>query len=205
MKAVGLLLAAGRGTRFDASGALDKLLADVGGVPLAIAAARRLRDACGDCLAVLRPGSEHLAALLAGEGIETIECADAHLGMGHSLACAARHLLEQHPGGDGSGDGAAVAVLVALADMPHIAPSTYQTLLARLRTADDIIVPRHEGRRGHPVLFGAHHLRALAGLTGDRGASGLLQTQPVTWVDVDDAGILLDIDRPSDLRGAASR
>lgn len=195
MRTVGLLLAAGRGTRFDASGALDKLLADVGGMPLAIASARRLRDACGDCLAVLRPGSGHLAALLAGEGIETIECADAHLGMGHSLACAARHLLARHPGGEGT------AVLVALADMPHIAPSTYQTLLERRRTPDDIVVPRHRGRRGHPVLFGARHLPALAGLTGDRGASVLLQTHPVNWVDVDDAGILLDIDRPSDLPG----
>lgn len=192
----GLLLAAGRGTRFDASGTLDKLLADVGGVPLAVASARRLLAACGRCLAVVRPGADRLAALLAGEGIETVACADAHLGMGHSLACAARHLLER-------GDGA--AVLVALADMPNIAPATYQALLARLRTPDDIVVPRHQGRRGHPVLFGAHHLRALTALTGDRGASGLLQTRPVTWVDVDDAGILLDIDRPSDLPGAAGR
>lgn len=192
----GLLLAAGRGTRFDVSGALDKLLAEFDGVPLAIASARRLRAACGRCLAVVRPGSDRLMALLRDEGIETVACADAHLGMGHSLACAARNLLER-------GDGA--AALVALADMPRIAPATYQAVLARLHTPDDIVVPRHQGRRGHPVLFGAHHLGALAALTGDRGASTLLQTRPVTWVDVDDVGILLDVDRPSDLPGASGR
>lgn len=192
MTVTGLLLAAGRGTRFDAHGDRDKLLADLAGTPVAVQSARRLLAATGRALAVTRPGSAALERLLSAEGLAVVECPDAGLGMGHSLARGAVELARASP---------AAAVLVALADMPFVASSTYASVLAAAagQPPDVIVAPRHQGARGHPVLFGAAHLPALAASTGDRGASALLQSHPVTWVDVDDAGILRDIDRPSDL------
>jgi molybdenum cofactor cytidylyltransferase len=68
-----------------------------------------------------------------------------------------------------------------------------------------IVVPEYRGTPGHPVGFGAAHLPALAALTGDRGARAVLQasaTAPVR-IDVDDPGVLRDVDRPEDLDAPA--
>ncbi|HZX31996.1 MAG TPA: NTP transferase domain-containing protein, partial [Rhodocyclaceae bacterium] len=64
---VGVLLAAGKGRRFGS----DKLLHPLsGGTPMAVAAARKLRQACGHAIAVLRPEQQPLGKLLAAEGYE---------------------------------------------------------------------------------------------------------------------------------------
>ena len=69
---------------------------------------------------------------------------------------------------------------------------------------DAICVPVHEGRRGHPVLFGSDHRDALSGLFGDRGARALLERHParVIEVEVDSPGIFHDVDTPGDLARA---
>jgi molybdenum cofactor cytidylyltransferase len=55
--------------------------------------------------------------------------------------------------------------------------------------------------RGHPVGFGAMHGDALAALDGDAGARALIvaASDTVTTLDVDDPGILADVDTPDDL------
>jgi len=55
--------------------------------------------------------------------------------------------------------------------------------------------------RGHPVGFGAMHGEALAALDGDLGARELIASasDAVTKLDVDDPGILADVDTPDDL------
>ena len=83
IREVGVLLAAGRGERFGS----HKLLASLpDGMPLAVAAARHLIDALPDSVAVLRPGDEILASLLAAEGLRIVVNPDADHGMGTSLA-----------------------------------------------------------------------------------------------------------------------
>jgi molybdenum cofactor cytidylyltransferase len=49
------------------------------------------------------------------------------------------------------------------------------------------------------VASSARHLPALLELHGDRGARAIVRANPVCEVDVDDPGILLDIDSASDL------
>jgi len=106
---VGLLLAAGQGRRFGA----DKLMqALANGTPVAVAAARALKAACADSIAVLRPEQDALAVLLEAEGLTVVRCAVAHSGMGHSLAAGVA------AGGDTDG------WVVALADMPCIGVPT---------------------------------------------------------------------------------
>jgi molybdenum cofactor cytidylyltransferase len=55
------------------------------------------------------------------------------------------------------------------------------------------------------VLFGAHHLPALAGLSGDRGARSLIEAagSHVHEVEIESPGILLDVDTPADLEERA--
>jgi molybdenum cofactor cytidylyltransferase len=183
---VGILLAAGSGTRFGG----DKLLHPLAdGTPMAVAAARTLRRACAHCVSVLRPDQETLAALLAGEGVAVRFDPEARQGMGRSLAAAVRSAPE------------AAGWLVALADMPFIAPATCRAVAAALRDGAGLAAPFLGERRGHPVGFSRPWFEALSALQGDLGARGLLADQPAALVRVpcDDPGILIDIDTPAAL------
>lgn len=204
---VGILLAAGLGSRFDPAGVRNKLTEPLPagptrGLPVAFVAARRLRAALPRVIAVVRPGShsadasrhtDTLKRLLTEAGCEVIVSADAERGMGAALAAAVRASID------------APGWLVALADMPAIAPATIlevaEALIAPGAGADAIIAPRHAGTRGHPVAFGTAHGPALAALDGDEGARSLLLGTTVRYIDTPDAGVIHDIDTPHDLAG----
>lgn len=184
----GILLAAGRGLRFDPSGALDKLMqALANGDTVAVAAARNLLAALPTVLAVVRPGAGALAAQLRATGCEVTECAGADQGMGASLV----HALSQTRN--------AAGWIVALADMPYVQAATSIALIDAIRRGANIAAPTCGGRRGNPVAFGRMHLPELLQLGGDHGARSLLSAYPVTEIAVDDVGIFRDIDTAIDL------
>jgi molybdenum cofactor cytidylyltransferase len=190
---VGILMAAGRGRRFDPLGERNKLLQILpGGDPVVVASARKLLAVLPSVIAVVPPDDGGVAALLSALGCEVSVCPDADSGMAASLVHAIRHsvLNNQAP---------PHAWLVALGDMPHVAPATLQALAGALAAGAPIAAPIMGGRRGHPVGFGRVHLDALLALEGDQGARRLLQSCPVTDVAVDDPGIFKDIDTPADL------
>lgn len=193
MDICGILMAAGRGRRFDPAGRHNKLLQVLpSGEPVVAASARKLLAAVPRVVAVVAPADGGVAALLAGLGCEVTVCADADSGMAASLVHAIRvslHAPAQAPG----------AWLVALGDMPHVAPATLAALRDALAAGAPIAAPVHAGRRGNPAGFGRVHLDALLALEGDQGARRLLQTCPVTELAVHDPGIFLDIDTPADL------
>lgn len=194
LSVVGILMAAGRGRRFDPAGQRNKLLqplADAGGAPVVVASARKLLAAVPRVVAVVPPGDGGVAALLAGLGCDVTVCADADSGMAASLTHAIRHSLSLAPAPD--------AWLVALGDMPHVAPATLAALAAALAGGAPIVAPVMEGKRGNPVGFGRLHRDALLALEGDQGARRLLQTCPVMEIPVGDMGIFRDIDTPGDL------
>jgi len=185
---VGILMAAGRGRRFDPAGRHNKLLQVLpSGETVVAASARKLLAAVPRVVAVVPPGDGGVAALLAALGCEVTVCAQADSGMAASLMQAIRAAAS------------ADAWLVALGDMPQVAPSTLAALRDALAAGAPIAAPVHAGRRGNPVGFGRVHLDALLALQGDQGARRLLQTCPVTEVQVVDPGIFLDIDTPADL------
>lgn len=187
-RVAGVLLAAGSSRRFGA----NKLLAPLAdGTPVAVMAARRLIAAVPNALAVVRPGDDVLAALLVEQGLQVVECTDASLGMGHSLAA-----------GVAAADGAD-AWLVALADMPCIKHSTLTGLIALLNAGARLAAPFHNGQRGHPVGFAAGFRDELLALTGDAGARAVLgcHAQMLAHLDVEDPGVLADVDTPADLAG----
>jgi molybdenum cofactor cytidylyltransferase len=188
--ATGVLLAAGLGSRFDPLGLQNKLLAPLpDGVPVARAAAHRLLLTVPQVIAVVRPGAEALAHVLNDAGCDVVFSLDAARGMGASLAAGVR----------ASGD--AEGWIVALADMPWIASATIDALARALDDGASIVVPEYRGRRGHPVGFHPEHRDALAALDGDVGARSLLATHKVMRIEVDDAGILRDVDTREDLHG----
>jgi len=197
MDVVGILMAAGRGRRFDPAGARNKLLQLLpSGEPVVVASARKLLAVMPRVVAVVPPADGGVAALLAAWGCEVTVCAEADNGMAASLVHALRHSL-RHPLSDASH--VPESWLVALGDMPHVAPATLSALRDALAAGAPIVAPVHAGRRGNPVGFGRVHLDALLALEGDQGARRLLQTCTVTEVAVRDRGIFLDIDTPADL------
>jgi acyl-CoA synthetase (AMP-forming)/AMP-acid ligase II len=58
---------------------------------------------------------------------------------------------------------------------------------------------QYRGRRGHPVGFAAELYTELVMLTGDEGARRLVARYPAQAVDVDDSGVLMDVDNEGDL------
>lgn len=194
---VGILLAAGRGTRFDPSARRLKLLegrpqADGSVTPMAAAAARTLRSAVGRVIAVVRtedgPNQERLRTVLEAQGCTVVRCSpDTPEGTGASIACGVRASPD------------AAGWIIALADMPDIRAETIVAVRRALLRGARCAAPFHEGRRGHPVGFGAACGPALAALGGDQGARALLAQHAPERVEVDDPGVLDDIDTPPDL------
>ncbi|MBN3807364.1 nucleotidyltransferase family protein [Paraburkholderia sp. Ac-20336] len=188
--ATGVLLAAGFGSRFDPDGLRNKLLARLpDGTPVAHESAHRLLLVVPHVIAVVRPGSDALARVLNDAGCDVVFAAGAERGMGASLAA-----------GIAASDDAE-GWIVALADMPRISIPTIETVARTLDDGAALVAPFYDGQRGHPVGFGVEHCEALLALDGDAGARSLLMTQRLTRVDVDDPGILRDVDTPEDLRG----
>ncbi|MCZ7563657.1 MAG: nucleotidyltransferase family protein [Burkholderiales bacterium] len=185
---VGVLLAAGSASRFGA----DKLMHPLpDGTPMALAAARALRAALEPAIAVVRPGSAALERLLRDAGLEVAVCPDAAAGMGHSLAHAVR------------ASAGAAGWVVALADMPFVAPESIRRVAEALAAGAPIVAPSHRGERGHPVGFAARYGAELAALAGDAGAREILRRDraQVRLVTVDDPGVLRDVDTQADLEG----
>lgn len=192
MRAVGLLLAAGRGQRFDASGAQHKLLQPLpDGRLVAEAAADALLAALPQVLALLPAchdrHTDALSAALARRGCRLLSCEQAHLGMGHTLAA----------GVAASAD--AQGWLVALADMPWVQPATVCAVRDALRERDTLVQPLYAGQPGHPVGFPTRYRAALLALQGDRGARAVLAGQAVWQLETGDAGVTRDVDTPADL------
>ncbi len=193
---IGILLAAGRGRRFDPLGRRNKLLQPLEGEAVVVHSARHLLAALPRVVAVVRDGEDAVAAQLASLGCEVVACADADSGMAASLVHGLRHAQ------------AAQGWVVALGDMPRVRPATIAALARAVKEGADIAVPvlaaernRESGpERGNPVAFGRRHLPQLLALTGDRGARGIVRDNIVNEVAVDDPGILLDIDTPPDLQ-----
>lgn len=183
---VGILLAAGSGTRFGSHKLLHPL---PDGTPMAVAALRKLAQGVDEVIVVVRPGDTRLMQLLAQEKVRMLPCAKADQGMGASLACGVRAAPDS--GG----------WLIALADMPLVPREIICTLAARLKAGSAIVAPTYLGQRGHPVGFGHAFYPALSALSGDQGARHILQQNAdrLTLIPSMNSGVLYDIDTQADL------
>lgn len=193
---VGILLAAGCGERFGG----DKLLAkartvssadgaQLPGESIGVAACRNLVAALPEVVAVVRSDDAVLAEALGAAGARVVRCENAGDGMGASLACGVRSTRE------------AAGWIVALGDMPWIAQATIERVAGAVAEGAVVAAPFYQGQRGHPVGFGASCYAELAALADDDGAKSVVAAHrdALVRINVDDAGALRDVDRPSDL------
>jgi molybdenum cofactor cytidylyltransferase len=61
------------------------------------------------------------------------------------------------------------------------------------------VYAQYKGRRGHPVGFSTELYSELVMLTGDEGARRLIARYPALGLDVEDPGVLVDVDTLADL------
>ncbi|MFD0169598.1 NTP transferase domain-containing protein [Streptomyces decoyicus] len=187
----GLLLAAGGGRRL---GGRPKALLDHRGRPLVEHAARALRDGgCHPVHIVLGAAADSVRerADLSAYGIS--ENPDWAQGMGSSLRVGLAALA----------DSGADAVVVSLVDQPGIGAAAVARVVAAYEGGTSLASAAYDGRRGHPVLFGADRWADIAATAeGDRGARAYLRRHAgdLTLVECSDIAEPYDIDTPEDLR-----
>ncbi len=112
-----------------------------------------------------------------------------HEGMGDSIAAGVRATQD------------AAGWLVLPGDLPLVRPESLQAVAAAIST-HTIAVPHHHGQRGHPVGFAASCRDALLMLSGAHGAAPVVRAHPaeaVVQLELDDPGIVTDIDTVQDL------
>lgn len=190
---VGVLLAAGTGSRFegDERGESNKLLAELHGQAVVTHAARTLtRSSLDAVVAVVGHERERVADALPSE-IDLVTNPDYEAGQSTSVRRGVEAARERD----------ADATLFALGDMPRVEVETVEAILREYEASDPgIVAPRFAGQRGNPVLFGSKFFDELASVEGDRGGRALLESEPVNWVEVSDPGVHRDVDTERDLQ-----
>jgi len=138
---------------------------------------------CSPVIAVLGSQAEEIrAGLRRGGEACLVENTDYRRGQLSSLQCGLRAL-------PGEAD-----VLLTLVDHPALSSDTIVALLAA--PPAPLRIPRYTGRRGHPILFSrilTHEFLALPGTAAARDVVNRHATESA-YVDVDDSGVLADID-----------
>ena len=189
-----IVLAAGRGSRFAAGS--HKLAAPLGDGRSVLATT--LGQAIASHLHVVVVTTEPFADLarqsVAARDVVVMpevgsDPGATAVGMGHSISAGVR--ARPHAAG----------WLILPGDMPLVQPST---LVAVARLLDDhaVVYAQHRGKRGHPVGFAPELYSELLALSGDEGARRLVARYPAFGVELDDPGILVDIDTEEDLASA---
>lgn len=191
MSIVAVVLAAGQGARFaeaDPAGA-PKMLAPVDGVPMI----RRTVEsvvAGGVDHTVVVVSSEHatmIARALSGLAVTCVVNPDPDRGMFSSVQCglvAAAH---------------ARICLLLPGDMPFIQPATVARVLSTAAVTGATVVPSLDGHPGHPVVCSPDLRARLMASPPDGRLDHLMREEAVVEIDVSDAGVRRDVDRPADL------
>lgn len=191
---VGLVLAAGQSRRMGRSKAL--LGCGPGGETFVARIVRTLRTGgVVDVLVVGRPDDEPLRQELGrlAPPPPYVQNPDAARGQLSSvLAGLAR--------ASASGAG---AVMVMPVDCPQVRPETIAAMLTALASGRWAILRAvHQGRHGHPVVFSADLFNELCRADPAVGARAVVHADPARLRDleVDDPGVLGDVDVPADYR-----
>jgi molybdenum cofactor cytidylyltransferase len=188
-KIAALVLAAGRSRRM---GADNKLLVDLEGQPLLARTLSTLAASAATPLVVVTGhDADAVGEVARAAGARVVHNPDHQAGMSTSIRAGLAALDEV--------DG----VLIALGDMPFVRPQDIEALLEAFDPdgGAPIVVPVHDRKRGHPVLWAWRYVPELLAITGDVGARSVLSAHAddVHLVPVPDPGIHLDVDTPEAL------
>jgi CTP:molybdopterin cytidylyltransferase MocA len=138
---------------------------------------------------------DDIRSLTFGPRVRIVRNEDHGLGMSASVRFGLSALKEKIKG-----------VFVCPADMPLIRSATLVSLLHSF-DGEHAVVPRYGGKRGHPVLLSWKMATWCLDHTIDRVLPEVLDNFKtyVIEFDVDDEGVVVDLDRPEDYEACVSR
>jgi len=188
-RSVAIVTAAGSAERFGGK----KLLAQIDGEPMLDRTIRSLLDG-GVSEVIVVVGADARAELerdvnaLNDPRVRPVENPDPSRGMFSSIQEGAR---------TAQGD----VLLVMPGDMPFVQPATVRQVLDVWALKHGIVSPRYNGKRGHPVAMPLALRDEIAATDPTSNLHEVIKKHldQRTDVDIDDAGIVRDVDRPEDL------
>lgn len=191
----GIVLAAGLSSRMGS----NKLLAEIDGKPLIRRSVEQALASSLDPVVVVTGNIEpEVREALSGLAIQLRNNPDFSTGLSSSLKCG---LIGLPPDCDGA--------LILLGDMPDVAPTLIDRLIAAFDPDDDraICVATRHGKRGNPVLWARRFFHEMMALEGDIGAKHLMSVhdEEVWEVEAENDGPLIDIDTPEALAAYRAR
>jgi molybdenum cofactor cytidylyltransferase len=192
----GVILAAGLSSRMGRSKAL--LPTSAGGPTFVRQLSRSLLEGgVADVLVVARPEDTALRAEVESLGTGVRLVFNAHADRGQLSSLIAGLNAADHPGVHG--------VLMTPVDMPFVKPGTVRELLTAFASRHALLLrATYRGRHGHPIIFGRGIFDEVRHADPEVGAKAVVQAysrahadEPIDF-EVDDPGILHDIDNPDD-------
>jgi len=100
---------------------------------------------------------------------------------------------------------AGAPALLQPGDTPLVRPETWAQLLERAgaESGQAVLIPVCGGKKGHPVFLPPGVVAAVTSDFGD-GRTGTLKealaSHPHEYLEIDDQGVLIDLDTPEDYR-----
>jgi molybdenum cofactor cytidylyltransferase len=183
-----IVLAAGKGSRFRSSG--HKLAQAIGATTvLGMTLAHVIESGLPMVVVTTTAFASEAARFVASRDVVVLSEGEAARGMAHSIAA----------GVAASAD--ADGWIMLPADMPLVSAEALRAVKGEL-ARHAVVYAQHRGQRGHPVGFAAELFSDLMQLSGDEGARRLIARYPACAVEIDDAGVLADIDTVDDLAAA---
>lgn len=187
-----VLVASGLSRRF---GRQDKMLANLGGMPLVEHAARAITSLHPLTRVAVCPANKPAIGERLIDRFVIAVNKKPKDGLGHSIALGAQVALQFKPD----------AIMVCMGDMPFVEPWLLDALSRRLAEGGADIVHAGTSDRPHPpTVFGGNCFDRLASLDGDDGAKALMRASDLRVVAFSaPAPVLLDVDTRDDLELAA--
>ncbi len=178
----GVLLAGGCSCR----AGFFKMTAPVGGMPLLLWGLESLAAVCSRVIVVAGHGADQVEELVAGmRGVDLVVNRDFAAGMLSSVQAGVRRVR-------------AGRFFLLPGDMPLVRAAVLRRLLETAQDAG-IVVPACAGRRGHPVLLPAALIPDIIAEPPDSNLGNIIRRGNSVVVEVDDPGVLADLDTPADL------
>ncbi len=199
MSCAGLILAAGASRRMGS----PKALLEYRGETFLDRLVGLFAARCSPVIVTLGAGAEEILARTARKAVFVVN-PDYERGQITSMQCGLRAMPEEAEG-----------LLFTLVDHPAVAGATLDALLGGAAPRDErrraglpaslLRVPRYQGRRGHPIWFARELASEFLALPAGGAARDVVRRHAdrTEFLDLDDPGIVADIDDPAAYRALA--
>jgi len=175
----GVILAAG----FSERAGQFKPALDLAGKPILVRSIESMTDVCDRVVLVAGFNFDRIIELVDDlPNVSVVKNDNFELGMFSSVRCGIREVTANR-------------FFILPGDQPVVKPATFRQIAG---IDADIIVPRFNGKKGHPVLFDSRLIPEILAMPDTAILRDFIHTKETYILDVDDPGIGMDVDTMED-------